>query len=130
MPLESVFPKTFLSLALVWHACRVVSLVGTRATSAMCSQQMALVSAAFERSGSWNECIEDADTPNNEDSLDRVTSGKRAPREQRAVMPAADGASHVLACEIAGGPPLPHSSMINQAIAEVLVGCVTHATLP
>ena len=101
----------------LWHAQRFLFLFSTRATRPMSSQSMALVSVACERSGAWNESVEDGDTPKNENSQERLTPSKRAPREQRFVSPPADVVTHVLACQFDCGPAVPRSRMINKGNA-------------
>ena len=83
----------------------------------MSSQQMAWVGVACERSATWNESVEDGDTPNNEDSQDRVTPTKHTSREPRVVSPPADLAIHVLACEFDCGPAMPRNKIINKGNA-------------
>ena len=80
----------------------------------MCSQQMALVSVAVERSSTLNEGSDEGDTQSNEISLDRIAAGKRVARPERAVMQAADDGSHVVICDFDCGPPMPRTNMINK----------------
>ena len=80
----------------------------------MCSQQMALVSVAIERSSTWNEGSAEGETQSNEMSLDRITAGKRVARPERPVMQAVDVGGNVMLCEFDCGPPMPRTSMINK----------------
>ena len=106
LPLPFAYPRR-------WHAQSVQCISGTRDTKPMSSQRMALVGVACERSATRNESVEDGDTPNNEDSQERLTPSKRTPREQR-VSPPADVVTHVMACEFDCGPAVPRSRMINK----------------
>ena len=88
------------------HLRSKFSLGGTRATRstsseiitlAISSEEAVLVSAVNDRPDSFNDMIEDADTPTKEDLSERVMCATRTPHAQRGILVSVD-ADPLLAC--------------------------------